>query len=236
MKSIILIGLALIIAGCGAPPRAPDTRPLPVDVVAEATIAAKQKQIEDGQAEISRLRGDNGNASLTLADVKGKLAKNAEIAEALRMSNLELQAEGKRIVVENRQSKLHWLAGILGFVAVGLGVAAWFSPVYRLTLVKASAGCAAFGTILLFVARWAAYFELIGAGLLVGTAILLLVMWRNKAHAIQVLATHFTSYADKLGALAPEVRAEMDRVSRAVQPPAVRVIVDKALETVKAPI
>ena len=233
MKPIVLISILLVIIGCSES-RPPEVHVGTVDPVAEATIAAKEQQLEAGQAEIARLRGDNGTASKTLDEVRKKLADNALIAEALAKSNRDLKAEGERIVVQGRQTKLYWLSGILGFAALGLGVAAMFSPFFRKTLILASAACAVFAPILLYVARWAAYFEWIGAALLLALAAIVVILWRSKAHALQILAAHFASYADKLEAVAPEARAELDRISVAAQEsvPAAKSVIDKALSTV----
>lgn len=207
MKPVILICLALLLAGCGV--RAPT---YPVDPLNDAQMQAIL-----------------GPKATTTKEVDDRV-------KVLQGALTILATERRDIIVENRKVKILWLAGILGFVAVGLAIAAWVSPVGRALLVKGTAGCVAVATMLLFVAKWAAYFEWIGAGLLVAIAVTLLILWRNKAHAIQVLATHFASYADKLGDLAPEVRAQLDRLSQSVQTPAVKAIIDKALDTVKAPL
>lgn len=205
MKPIILVGLVLLLSAC-----APSKTEYPV------------KPLDAAQMDVLI-----GPKPITTSDADTRI-------DALKAAIATLEKDKRDIIVAARQSKLHWLSGILGFVAVALGVAAWFSPFFRVTLIEAAAGCAAFATILLFVARWAAYFEWIGAGFLVATAVTVVLLWRNKAHALQVLATHFTSYADKLGDIAPEVRARLDRISVEAQAatPAVKATIDKALATV----
>ena len=208
MKYIILVCLALCLVGCDD-----DRKPeYPVEPVNDAQMQAVL-----------------GPAPTTVTEVDNRVKV---LEGALKI----LATERRDIIVAARQTKLYWLSGILGFAAVGLGIAAWFSPFFRTTLILAAAGCAAFATILLYVARWAAYFEWIGAGLLLASAATVILLWRNKAHALTVLATHFTAYADKLGAIAPEARAELDRISLDAQAatPTVKATVDKALSTVSA--
>lgn len=233
MKRIVLISLVLLLAGCGA--SAPRQAPI---AKADPVIAAKEKELADARASITALRGDNDAKIKDLAAGKARIMLDQKIIEAAEKDVADTKGEMREIVVTARQTKIHWLAGILGFVAVGLGIAAWFSPFFRMTLIEAAAGCTGVAAVLLFVAQWAEYFEWIGAALLLAVAGTLLVMWRTKSHALQVLATHFASYSDKLATIAPETRAELDRISLEAQArtPKVKAIIDKALKSAKATI
>ncbi len=204
MRSIILICLILSLGFIGCADRAPKYPVPPLD-----------------DAHMQILVGPKPTTTKEVDD------RVKQLQDAITV----LEKDRRDIVVAARQSKLHWMSGILGFAAIGLGIAAWFSPFFRSTLILAAAGCAGFATILLYVARWADYFEWIGAGLLLASAVTVIVLWRNKAHALEVLAGHFRSYANTLGDIAPQVRAQLDRNSLSAQSatPRVKATIDKAL-------
>lgn len=221
-KLIILLFLLVFLPSCGendvrlVPTIAPTSQPT-------ADQLAKDKEMQD---QIAALRGDNDSKVKTIEEAKARIEANNYIILAAQESNKKLNSDIQEIRVENRQTRIYWLSGILGFAALALTVLAIFMPVKRAFFLKLAAVAGGLACVLLYVAEWAAYFEVIGLGFLLILAAVLVFSLVTHSQVIPHLIAVAKAYAKHVPA---DIKAKLDAESIAAQPAHVKNFLDKVL-------
>lgn len=220
-KLLILLFLLILMPSCNDSDRlVPPIAPVSQDTKAQLD---KDKEMQD---QIAALRGDNDSKVKTIKEAQDRIEANNYIILAAQESNKKLNADIQEIKVEQRQTKIYWLSGILGFAALGLTVAAIFVPYRRDLFIKLAAVAGGLACVLLYVAKWAAYFEAIGLGFLILLVIFLIFELITHSQALRKMIAAARAYAVHVPA---DVKATLDKANIDSQAAHVKTFLDKVL-------
>lgn len=139
-------------------------------------------------------------------------------------------AEAHRVVLvdESRASKLYWSAGILGFLGVALGFAAWFLPIGRAKLIGAAVISESLAGLCWYLGDHVHYLPLI-AGAVVAVGVTGVVI-ADHLDVLKTLVTEWKTYAASVSLLNPNERTRLDANSIIAQTETgVKTLVDRVL-------
>ena len=259
MRACLLILSLVLLAGCGSPPPAPREEPVPAaveaarlraldppaasevrdlraqEVAAETAAAQASAAGKPEQADSQRQLGEALGRLRAAADVREReqrrqladLASEADRRAVLEQTELDRRAAAAQTAADvrhaaaQRESDRRWAGWGLG-LAVAAGVAL---HLLGLPTLMSSGIPAAVGAGCLTLAAWSAVpwlATVLGVVLASGLVIALAVLARH-------LVAEWTDYAQRLGGIYPNGKAEADIASRARQPTWVRWTLDHLL-------
>lgn len=221
-KLLILLFLLLLLPSCGED----DTRPTPVLAPTSQSTADQLAADKKMQDQIAALRGDNDSKVKTIQEAQDRIEANNYIILAAQESNKKLQGDVQNFIVVARKTKIYWLSGILGFAALGLIVLAVFVPYRRDLFIKLAGVATALACVLLYVAKWAAYFETIGLVFLILLVAFLIFELATHSQALQKMIAAARAYAAHVPA---DVKAGIDKANIDSQAAHVKSFLDKVL-------
>lgn len=222
---LCFLAILLVLTGCGsAIPELPQSVKIEIEKrqAAEAERDAAIHTSADARVAADHAR-DEARTLRALADEKDSEARRLD-AEAKRLRTQEISS---RISIAS-----WWLIGAgLIATAVALFLALRFGGRTAWTGVIAGAGSVCLGFLGLAIAPWWLPMSWIIGVLVVGAVITLLIRTLlQHRNAAETMAQEWKTYA---GALAPEVRASLDSLSRGEQPAKVRDLITHLLNRVK---
>lgn len=217
-RTLLAMGLALtmVIAGCGTPREEPTKPPVTVPAVQPVTppnppdttsdYQAKIKQAEKEKAEaisasnrLAQLQAERdeamNRAALAKEEAKIKAAEAAQWQGVVKSKEVEIRVERENILA----TKLYWVVGILGLLALVATVVAIWQPLVRRFAGGFAIACASVATIAFFLAVYIHYIIWVGGGLVAIGVVAAVIYMRRSDKAVIQMASAVESVKDKIG-------------------------------------
>lgn len=178
------------------PPNPPDTTSEYLEKIKQAE-EAKAKAIAD-KDKLAQLQAEKeeavARALLAKEEARIKAQEAKDWQEQVKVKDKEIRIERENVLA----TKLYWLVGILGLMALAATVIAIWQPLVRRLAGGFAIACAAVATIAFFAAVYIHYLVWIGGGLAVIGVIGAIIYMRRSDKAVIQVASAVESVKDQI--------------------------------------
>jgi hypothetical protein len=215
-RTLLALGMALALIGCGHrddpvpapvvnPPPAtqPVTPPNPPDTTSDYLAKIKDAEARQAAAKkasdrLAQLQAEKdeavARAALAREEARIKTAEAAQWKGVAGDKDKEIRIERENMMA----TKLYWLVGILGLLALAATVVAIWQPLVRRFAGGFALACASVATIAFFAAVYIHYIIWAGGGLVVIGVIAALIYMRRSDKAVLQVASAVESVKDQI--------------------------------------